>query len=225
MAVISEIWRYPFKSMAGERLREVELTQQGVRGDRRFAFIDSEPQRAGKLLTARQAAGLLRYHAAGEGTEVSVRSPSGASHSPTAPGLQLEVSSVVGRQVTVSDGPGEHFDETPVLLLNLATLQAVEQALGFPLDLRRFRANLYLSGLRADEELEWQQRRLRAGSALLEVVRLCERCLVTTIDPDTLERRPEVLRTVVQTREGNLGLRCSVIEPGIIREGDVCVPQ
>src|SRR5207247_1336819 len=40
MAAVVEIWRYPVKSMAGERLESCMVTQHGLEGDRRWAFVD-----------------------------------------------------------------------------------------------------------------------------------------------------------------------------------------
>ena len=53
--MVAEIWRYPVKSMAGERLESCEVAETGLDGDRRWALVDGTPNRAGKPLTVREA--------------------------------------------------------------------------------------------------------------------------------------------------------------------------
>jgi uncharacterized protein YcbX len=210
--------------MRGERLEQAEVTARGIAGDRRYAFLDGDPARAGKLLTARQADGLLRYAAAGAGASVKVRSPSGRSFSPADAELAAELAAVAGRPVRVREAPGDNFDESHLLLVNLATVGALADEAGFPLDHRRFRANVYLEDMPPDIELGWVGRRLALGRAEVEVMWPCERCVVITMDPESLERRPELLRRLVDTRGGELGIRCRVVGPGSVRVGDFCAP-
>jgi len=63
MAAVVEIWRYPVKSMAGERLESCMVTQHGLEGDRRWAFVDGAPHRAGKLFNIKQHDPLMTYRA------------------------------------------------------------------------------------------------------------------------------------------------------------------
>jgi len=50
VGVVAALWRFPVKSMGGERLREAEFTSTGVLGDRAFALIDVE---TGKVASAK----------------------------------------------------------------------------------------------------------------------------------------------------------------------------
>jgi hypothetical protein len=50
IGVISELWRFPVKSMQGEQHRELELVQSGVLGDRAYALIDND---TGKVVSAK----------------------------------------------------------------------------------------------------------------------------------------------------------------------------
>ena len=72
MATVTEVWRYPVKSMAGERLERCMVTEQGLEGDRRWAFIDRSPNRDGKWFNIKQHSPLMTYHArlAGRALEV-----------------------------------------------------------------------------------------------------------------------------------------------------------
>ena len=85
-----------------------------------------------------------------------------------------------GEMVTLRELPGENFDDSHVLIVNLASVQAFALEAGMALDPRRFRANLYLEGLEPEEELRWLGRTIRAGKAELEVTSRCERCCPRT---------------------------------------------
>jgi uncharacterized protein YcbX len=89
-----------------------------------------------------------------------------------------------------------------------------------PVDHRRFRANLYVSGLAPQEELTWIGWRLAVGDAELEVVSRCERCVVITKDPDTTATTPELLRVLDRTQETCMGVYCRVTRPGRVAAGD-----
>src|SRR5258708_32521486 len=85
MATVTEIWRYPVKSMAGEQLDHCQIVEHGLEGDRRWAFIDGSPNRAGKRLTIRQHDGLMAYRARLSTGGVEVLSPTGEITRWTAP--------------------------------------------------------------------------------------------------------------------------------------------
>ena len=89
-----------------------------------------------------------------------------------------------------------------------------------PLDHRRFRANLYVDGLEPEAELGWLGRVIKAGGAELEVTSRCERCKVITMDPDTTEATPEVLRVLVERHDERMGMYCRVVRRGRVAVGD-----
>lgn len=120
------------------------------------------------------------------------------------------------------EDPAGIFDQHPLLLVGLASVAALGRLAGREVDHRRFRANAYLEGLAADEERWWPRRRLRLGTALLQAVAPCERCVVATLHPDTLEEAPELLRVLAMERGGMLGVYCRVVEPGYAVAGDLC---
>ena len=219
MASLVEIWRYPVKSMAGERLDACAVTENGLDGDRRWALVDGAPHRAGKLLNIRNWEKLMTYRArlAGAGVEVVV--PEGETQ-PLDGRLVERLASESGRPLQLRDQAGANFDDSPVLVVNLATVRALELEAGFSVDRRRFRANLYVDGLDVNEELEWLDGRLRIGEAELEVVKRDERCVVITRDPDTTVTTPELLRLLVETHDTCMGLYCRVARPGRVAVGD-----
>ena len=75
MASVVEVWRYPVKSMAGERLDSCMVTEQGLEGDRRWALIDQSPNRAGKWFNIKQHAPLMTYRSRLSGDSVDVVAP------------------------------------------------------------------------------------------------------------------------------------------------------
>ena len=219
MASVVEIWRYPVKSMAGERLDACAITASGLEGDRRWAFIDQSPARAGKWFNIKQHAPLMTYHARLVDGELEVVAPDGARVA-LDERLVRRFEDEAQRPVQLRELPGENFDAAHVLIVNLATVQAFALEAGMRIDPRRFRANLYVDGLEPEEELRWLGRVIRAGDAELEVVDRCERCKVITMDPDTTEARPVLLRLLVEKHDERLGMYCRVVRPGRVAAGD-----
>ena len=219
MASVAEIWRYPVKSMAGERLESCLVTEHGFEGDRRWAFVDGAPHRAGKLFNIKQHDRLMTYRARYTGGAVEVLTPEGAMEALDGSLVEkLEIESA--RPLQLRDLAGGNFDDEPVLIINLASLAAFGLEAGMAVDHRRFRANLYLAGLEAGEEIGWVGRRIRAGDAELDVVSRCVRCVVITKDPDTTEATPELLDLLVDRHDKCMGVYCRVVKPGRVAVGD-----
>ena len=219
MASVVEVWRYPVKSMAGERLDSCAVGEKGLDGDRRWALVDGTPNRAGKLLTIREEERLLTYRARLAGGDVEVLGPGGESRrldERMVSHLAVEAS----RPLTLRELEGANFDDSPVLLVNLATIAAFEVAAGMRVDHRRFRANLYVDGLEPSEEIAWLGRRVAVGGMELDVVARCERCVVITRDPDTTVAAPELLRLLTETHETYMGVYCQVTRSGRVAVGD-----
>jgi uncharacterized protein YcbX len=114
-------------------------------------------------------------------------------------------------------------DCRPVSLISLQTIRQVEAELGFSVDKRRFRANVYLN-LASDygfAEDELVGRRLRIGSsAVMMVLERDPRCKMISLDPDTGEHNPEVLRKVAQAHAAFAGVYCAVLVEGILTTSD-----
>jgi uncharacterized protein YcbX len=114
-------------------------------------------------------------------------------------------------------------DCAPLSLFCLQTVRQLERESGIPIDKRQFRANVYLdlpdtSGF---SENELVGRSLRLGSkVLVSITKLDGRCMMITLNPDTAEKSPEVLKTVAQKHEGKAGLYAAVLTEGIVRNGD-----
>jgi uncharacterized protein YcbX len=205
--------------MAGERLDSCAVGEKGLEGDRRWALVDGAPNRAGKLLTIRQDERLMTYQARLAGSEVEVLTPSGEKRRLDG-GMVAELAGEASRPLTLRDVEGANFDDSPVLLVNLATVAAFGVQAGMEVDQRRFRANLYVGGLAPEEELAWVGRRVQVGEVELDVVSRCERCVVVTRDPDTTLTTPKLLRLLTDTRETCMGVYCRAARPGRVASGD-----
>jgi uncharacterized protein YcbX len=114
-------------------------------------------------------------------------------------------------------------DCRPVSLISLQTVRQVGEELGRPVDRRRFRSNIYLdlaSGQGFSED-ELVGRKLRLGSkAVLAVLERDPRCKMVSLDPDTGEHDPEVLRKVAQAHKASAGVYCAVLVEGVLSAGD-----
>jgi uncharacterized protein len=219
MASVVEVWRYPVKSMAGERLDSCEVALTGLDGDRRWALVDGSPNRAGKPLTIREEDQLMTYRARLADGGVEVVTP-GGEVAGMDDRMVARLAAETSRPLTLRELEGANFDDSPVLIVNLATVAAFGVEAGMQVDHRRFRANLYVNGLAPEKELAWIGRRVAVGEAELEVVSRCERCVVITKDPDTIATTPELLRVLTQTQETCMGVYCRVTRPGRVAAGD-----
>lgn len=204
---LGEIWRYPVKSMAGERLAVTWLGPDGIPGDRVVHVRDLR----GRVVTSRSRPRLLLHHATmGSDGEALV---DGRSWDDDTVGDDVAAAAGEGCHLALDDGP-ERFDVLPLLVATDGAIAA------FGHDGRRLRPNLVLTGVPGLEERTWEGRRLRVGRALIEVVSLRERCIMTTFDPDTAAQDVEVLKKIHRDFGGKLALDCRVLETGEIAEGD-----
>lgn len=205
---VAELWVYPVKSLAGQRLQRTTLSADGVPGDRRVQVRDGDD----RLVTARTRHGLLRLAAtldaaSGEALVAGTpwREPAAAAAVQEAAGEDARLVPMEGRA---------RFDDTALLV---ATDGAIE-TLG--VDGRRLRPNIVIGGVKGLAERGWPGGRLRVGGAVLDVEKLCKRCVMTTIDPDTLAVSPGVLARINAEFESRFALNCWVAEPGPVAVGD-----
>ena len=114
-------------------------------------------------------------------------------------------------------------DCRPVSLISLQTIRQIETESDITLDKRRFRANIYFN-LNTDEgfgEDRLISRRLRIGNkAEIMVLERDPRCKAISLDPETGEHNPQILKSVAQLHEANAGVYCAVLVEGILTAGD-----
>lgn len=203
---VAELWRYPVKSMRGERLERAEVLADGIAGDR---LLRVEDERG--LVTARRKQRLI-----------GVATGIGRAGEPLVEGEVWDSAGVADRvrelagpeaRLVRTDG-GKRFDAAPILVCTDGALVA------HGADRRRFRPSIVVSGVDGLGERGWVGGELRVGEVVLRAVEVCERCAITTIDPDTIEIDPDVLRRTNEEFEGIMGVYCVVARPGTIAVGD-----
>ncbi|REE68685.1 hypothetical protein A8990_13719 [Paenibacillus taihuensis] len=112
-------------------------------------------------------------------------------------------------------------DASSILIVTDKSVRKLEEMWGKPLDPLRFRANLLVALSDEDgDESGWIGKRLTVGTAELQVDEYCERCSMITLDPETLERDPSLLRKVTEELSQNFGVYASVVKPGHVKVGD-----
>ena len=220
---ITGLWRYPIKSMAGQSLERAELGRGGMPLDRQFVIFDGEATHAGKALTARIAGDLLAYRAWSDNGRVYVDAPDGTRYEP-GDTLADALRASLHRPVTVAEMPaGEPLhDAHDLLVICMPSIRALEAEWAKPLNPVRFRPNIILDGddLATYTEDNWAGRRFAAGAAIVAGVKRNERCVLPTIDPQTRERDPSLLRLIVERHQKCFGLYCHVEQAGKIAVGD-----
>ena len=203
---IAELWRYPVKSLAGERLPLATLEPDGFAGDRLVRVRGPEGVR-----TSRRHYRLLGLHGTldKDGHALINEHPW-----QSAAALAL-VKEAAGADAWLEECRQlERFDILPLLVATDGAVAA------FGRDVRRLRPNIVIGGVEGLAERDWPGATLRVGDAVIRLDSLRARCAMTTVDPDTLQVDPEVLRDIVRRFGNQLALNAEVVRGGSIRVGD-----
>jgi uncharacterized protein YcbX len=230
---VLQLWRWPVKSMAGERLRATLMDERGVGGDRSHAVLH-EHKGEWKPLTAREAPRLLAWRARYPSAEdaavqpedpphAEVTDPQGRSWRWADPRLRATLADDLGRAVELRRDAGGIQDlERSVLVTTEATRAALAQELQTELDLRRFRPNVHLElDTPAWAEHGWDGRTLSlAGGVVLALLHPCVRCAIPTRDPETQAKWPGLLRHLDARHETLFGINARVISAGRVAVGE-----
>ncbi len=234
---VLELWRYPVKSLQGERLTEASIDALGIAGDRRWALFDRD---TGMGLTARRVPELLfgsaRLRHDG-GVEVVLPDGTVTTDEQVLAGWlgrRVELRAA-GEEVPTYESPVDEdepdpaewlqwegapgpFHDSPRIRLSLVSTGTLGTW-----DRRRFRANVVLDG-GGEDELRGQEADL--GSVRLRFGVPIPRCVMTTRpQPGGIARDTSVLKTIHRERDGLLAVRAAVLEAGAVRTGDVLVPD
>jgi MOSC domain-containing protein len=114
-------------------------------------------------------------------------------------------------------------DCRPLSIFSVQSAQQLAKETGSPVDKRRFRANVYLD-LASDQgfaENELVGRSVRIGSkVVITILERDARCMMITLDPDTVEQAPAILKKVAQAHDGMAGVYGAVVVEGLIHKGD-----
>jgi uncharacterized protein YcbX len=232
---VREIWRYPVKSMGGERLEQATVGEQGITGDRAWGVRDEV---TGMILTARREPRLLMAQAA---------LPDGSPVITVEGGRQLatsgELSDWLDRPVELVSariGPGTfenprdidneddwvswqspngsfHDSSSCVSIVSTASLAGYEQ--------QRFRINLIVDG--ADSELDesmLEGRDATIGSVGLHVRKPITRCIIVARAQPGITADLGVLKRVIRERDNIMGIGARAYREGTLAVGDVVHP-
>ena len=226
--LVAELWRYPVKSMGGERLPGAEVGELGLAGDRSWGVVDNE---TGRVLTGRREPRLLLASAALHGGDLVITLPDGTRTDRTD-----DLAAWLDRDVTLrragTDGgvyenprdfereedwvawqgpPGAWHDSgrARVSLLSTATIG--------DWDVRRFRPNVLLDGSGEDDLVG---HRVTIGTVALNVITPIGRCVMVTREQPGIARDLSVLRTINRERDKVLAVGALVSEAGRLAVGD-----
>jgi uncharacterized protein YcbX len=126
-------------------------------------------------------------------------------------------------QLTLMRSERAMTDCRPVSIFSLQSARQLADETGMPMDKRRFRANVYvdLASARAFAENEFVGRSVRIGpKAVVSVLERDPRCMMITLDPDTGEKEPAILKKVAQAHDGMAGVYGAVLVEGTLHKGD-----
>jgi len=204
---VAELWRYPVKTMAGEKLQRALVGPLGLEGDR-VVHVEAAD---GRVITSRSHPRFLGH----KSTLGSDGEPLVDGAPWRAPEVSAKVDAAGGAGARlVRDDSASRFDVLPLLIATDGAVAA------FGHDVRRLRPNIVVAGVDGLGEREWPGSCLRIGPVLIGVQDLRMRCIMTSFDPDTLVQDKEITRSIYRRFEGKLALDCFVLEGGEIRVGD-----
>lgn len=222
---VAALYRYPVKSMAAERLDAVEVSWNGLVGDRRWAFVRGGTERMGfPWLTIRERPEMWRFHPRfvepdkPDSSMMMVRTPSGVEMEVADP----ELADLLGHGARVIKQNRGNFDTFPLSIITTQTVEALGGMVGERLDARRFRPNIVIdsAGGIPFEEDEWVGRVVRIGAMRARIDKRDKRCVLVNVDPETTEKNHAVLRAIAQERDARLGVYGTTVEPGWVAAGD-----
>lgn len=203
---VSGLWRYPVKTLAGERVETARLETTGIPGDRIVHVRGPEGVR-----TSRRQHRLIGLH----GTLGSDGQPRVDGHPWQSEEALALVKGAAGPDAWLEAHDGvDRFDVLPLLV---ATDGAVKE---FGRDIRRLRPNILIGGVEGMDEVNWPEGELHIGEAIVRIDSRRGRCPMTTVDPDTLEVDPNVLKDIGRRFGGRLALNAEVVRPGRVTVGD-----
>jgi uncharacterized protein YcbX len=223
---IKHIRRYPVKSMCGEDLDEVFVTESGIQGDRVYAFVvNNAPNKRFPWMTARQAHEMLLFKPrfVSDPTDVEVESRDGKIYSIHDEEFVRLLEEKSGYDVSLTFRSNGCFDSNPISLFGLDTVRELERETSISLDHRRFRANFYVKWQcgKPFYEDELVGNKLGIGpKAVVEIVKKDSRCILPTLDPFTIDESPGLLDTIKKNHRGCVGVYATVSQEGNVRLDD-----
>jgi len=232
---VEALFRYPVKSMAGERLESATLGWHGLEGDRRLAFRRIEDRSAFPWLSASKLPDLLlfaperREDGAPGDLPTHVRTPDGGEMAVFGEELDAEVGRRHGAPVQMMQLKHGIFDDASLSVIASDTIREIGRLAGRSLDVRRFRPNVVVRSNRSVpfQEDEWLGGVLSFGEAddapAIAVTMRDLRCSMLNLDPDSAQSAPEVMKAVVRANQNNAGIYGTVTRIGRLAVGQTIV--
>lgn len=217
---VAELYRYPVKSLCGERLDALRVEARGVVGDRLYAVRTPE----GKLGSGkssrrfRRMDGLLDLRAVYEDGTPVITFPGGRALTGDNPAIHEHLSAHVGQQVTLArEDDVSHFDDSPLHLITTAALRTLGLTAA---DAQRFRPNVVIDvpGYGFVED-GWLGQELVLGEVRLRITEGAVRCVMIGMEQEDLPERPDLLRRVGDLHETCFGVYATVVTPGEVAVG------
>jgi uncharacterized protein YcbX len=243
---IASLWRHPVKGFTPERLAGARLTAGGYFPCDRIYAVEDGPSGfdpAAPAWVSKQKFTVLAKIAEVACVRTAYDEATGvfSARADGRPPFSAALTEAAGREafagwlggflgeaasgpLKVVQAPGHRFTDHPaghVSIVNLASVRALEQRIGRPVDPRRFRANVYVEGWPAWIENESVEAEVRLGAARARVFKPIVRCVATHVDPATGERDLDLV-AALHDHFGHLhcGVYLHVLEGGGIAEGD-----
>jgi hypothetical protein len=230
---VEALFRYPVKSMRGERLEVAGLGWHGVDGDRRLAFRRIDDRSGFPWLTAGKLPDLLLFapHRREDGDPrdlpTHVRTPDGEEIPVFGEDLATEVGRRYGAPVQMMQLNHGIFDDASISVIASDTVREIGRLAGRSADVRRFRPNVVVRLLRSApfQEDEWVGGVLSFGgeddAPAITVTARDVRCSMVNLDPDSASPAPEVLKAIVRANGNNAGIYGAVTRIGRLTVGQV----
>jgi uncharacterized protein len=230
VARIRGLFRYPVKSMAGVPLPSAALGWHGIEGDRRLAFRRLAEKGGFPWLSASRLARLVLYRPfGGEGSDpelpTHVKTPDGRELELAGDELRAELAAALGADLELMHLSRGIFDEAPVSIVSVASMEAVAGDAQEPADVRRFRPNLLVEvedGVAFAEDA-WIGKVLRLGpgpdAPAVAVTMRDQRCVMINLDPDTAAAESHMMKSAVRLNGNNVGVYAAVVRTGTVVTG------
>ncbi|GAA3845998.1 hypothetical protein GCM10022226_81840 [Sphaerisporangium flaviroseum] len=232
---VDGLYRWPVKSLRGERVATARLDHRGMAGDRAYSLVDERPAHSGRRLTVRQVPRMLSWEAAYPATcdgspeppgPPVLYSPGGAAWAWDDPDLPSALAEAYGIPLSLRAGEGQQDRGPTVLVTFEASRRALEEELGAEVDVLRFRPNVHVdldAPAFAEQSAEGEVT-LTVGEAVLAVTGdhagPAIRCAVPSWDLYGRERWPELQKHILTEHDNKFGLIMRVVHPGVVHTGD-----
>lgn len=219
IGTILGLYRYPVKSMGGERVEEADLLAGGMAEDRLYAFESAEAPPGMLRVSGAQRRELLAHRAwLDQHGKVKVQIPEGTV-------LPVDKAFLLDGRFKLTHAVDPQTDVRPLSLLSAQTVEELTREFGATIAPERFRANLVLDlagpGF-CEDKLVGQTVRLGAEATVL-IRERTPRCRFVTYDPAaplTAEPAFALMKLLDQRHRGRVGVYASVLRAGRMRVGD-----